>query len=85
MTPTGNHATRRPARRRLRRPAIIAALVGLVLGLAAPAYSYWTAATMGSHAGTAAGTLPTPHLTAAPPDPDKCRALLEPPFRRDRL
>ena len=67
MTPTGNHATRRPARRRLRRPAIIAALVGLVLGLAAPAYSYWTAATMGSHAGTAAGTLPTPHLTAAPP------------------
>ena len=61
MTTAQHHAAHRPARR----PVVVAALVGVALGLAGPAYGYWTATSTGFHARAEAATLSTPGFTAA--------------------
>ena len=64
MTSSRDAALRSSARRRFGRALTVAAMLGAALGLATPAYSYWTASSMGS-AATAAATLPAPTLTAS--------------------
>ncbi|UIK89387.1 fibronectin type III domain-containing protein [Arthrobacter polaris] len=64
MNPARNKTRPTPDRRRFRRAVVVAAVLGAILGITAPAHSYWTAISTGPGVRADAATLQAPGLTA---------------------